>query len=423
MEDAAAVREMEETVIETDEYAVDMLKEENKLNLQHDEIDSHVEAIDGVQEIAAEMRSLLDNNECLSVESAAFAHHAINTYLSKIGLTSRDAMPSIEAFAGKGAYSATVISLEEVEEKTDNLWQKLLKLLSKALAMARNFFDKIFANIGALEKRVAAIKSKIKSLGDKTTNSKTNVPGATILQYDNKLSIDGMIKGFAEAEIVFRKWVPQYIKDATDTLVETARNLKSMKKEEVKSDKDESNSQDASAATPEPEKVKTPNRKSTTETIIGDKAVRVLQKLTSNVAVDSTDDKDFFNAESKLENVEEYEKYTGNTELRTPKLDSLSKLTEIIEKLIKEIVSLKKELSKDGSLAKTQQDVLNAVKSKMGSSATPWKVGGATAKLAGARKDYSKVLTKLTSHTFNASRLALNYISACLVKYDKSDDK
>ena len=28
MEDAAAVREMEETVIETDEYAVDMLKEE-----------------------------------------------------------------------------------------------------------------------------------------------------------------------------------------------------------------------------------------------------------------------------------------------------------------------------------------------------------------------------------------------------------
>ena len=151
--------------------------------------------------------------------------------------------------------------------------------------------------------------------------------------------------------------------------------------------------------------------------------MRVLQKLTSNVAVDSTDDKDFFNAESKLENVEEYEKYTGNTELRTPKLDSLSKLTEIIEKLIKEIVSLKKELSKDGSLAKTQQDVLNAVKSKMGSSATPWKVGGATAKLAGARKDYSKVLTKLTSHTFNASRLALNYISACLVKYDKSDDK
>ena len=53
---------------------------------------------DGLESLANEVQVIVDRGESLSVESAAFIHHAVGAYLNRIGLTSDELIPSIEAF-------------------------------------------------------------------------------------------------------------------------------------------------------------------------------------------------------------------------------------------------------------------------------------------------------------------------------------
>ena len=108
----------------------------------------------GVDAVAAEMRALIEHGVGLSVESAAFAHHAINAYLCQVGLTSDDVMPSLESFVDPDdRLYYTKVSLEAAESASESLWQKVVRLWKFIYEKVSGWIKSLLTKIGILKKK------------------------------------------------------------------------------------------------------------------------------------------------------------------------------------------------------------------------------------------------------------------------------
>ena len=134
----------------------------------------------GVDNVAAEMRALINNGGSLSVEAAVFAHHAINAHLRQIGLTADEIMPSLESFSdpdNREYYSQ--IALEAAEKTSTTLWEKLVKLWNYIKTKIANFYKSFREKISSMKTSIGNYIKKSKNKGSTTTGKvkPEDVPG------------------------------------------------------------------------------------------------------------------------------------------------------------------------------------------------------------------------------------------------------
>ena len=118
----------------------------------------------GVDDIAEEMRTLIEHGKGLSVESAAFAHHAINAHLRYIGLTADEIMPGLESFSdpdNREYYSQ--IALEAAEKTSSKIWANIKKYAEIAFEKIKAFFLKLRNMFPFLRKKTEDLKEAVKA--------------------------------------------------------------------------------------------------------------------------------------------------------------------------------------------------------------------------------------------------------------------
>ena len=75
-------------------------------------------AYNGIKKLSTEMKRMQNAGETFSLENAIFAHIAVNAYISRLGLSANDVMPSLEAFvSGATSFDNTIASLESLSWK------------------------------------------------------------------------------------------------------------------------------------------------------------------------------------------------------------------------------------------------------------------------------------------------------------------
>jgi len=157
------------------------------------------EAEEGLEAIYASLEASLEHGG-LDPTAAAFAHHAVHSYVNRLGMSSNDIMPSLESFGGSSRRtSATTVSMETIGETLKKIWAAIKAAVEKAINAVTNFFRKLFDGMGRLEKKFNDLQIKANELGvgeKKKADDKIKVSSPNALMYKGSVEWAKIKEGF-----------------------------------------------------------------------------------------------------------------------------------------------------------------------------------------------------------------------------------
>lgn len=170
-------------------------------------------AYNGIKKLSTEMKRMQNAGETFSLENAIFAHIAVNAYISRLGLSANDVMPSLEAFvSGATSFDNTIASLESLSWKirraTDDVKNKIKSSFKR-------FFNMFKRKIPEFEKKIVAVEKNYKLIR-KEANIQgiavAKVPFPNILKYKKSIKILDILDGLEETLRFGLKWAPEFMK-------------------------------------------------------------------------------------------------------------------------------------------------------------------------------------------------------------------
>ena len=221
--------EKEETVKASDAALSEIKKDSSDIEDMVSDGDELKDTASGINSVVNEMRALVNNGGSLSVESAAFAHHAINAYLARIGIPTENVMPSLESFTNKeDSIYYTNVSIESGEKWHQRVLATLKRWWDKIVATAQNLLKKITEYIPFLRKKRIIVEEKIQEVAEKKEEvAKKEEPSekgpvkitftasesvANVLCYKKKITPDSVIKGMKASIDYCSRCMPIIIK-------------------------------------------------------------------------------------------------------------------------------------------------------------------------------------------------------------------
>jgi hypothetical protein len=174
---------------EMDAAMIAVAKAGNEVLDTVNDYDTAVMSATGLESIVADLELTLENGG-LDPVAAQFAHHAVDGYMSVLGVEDASAgVPSCESFGGDTTrIESTAVSVEGVKEMAKQVWETIKRIFQAIIKSVTDFFSKLFGGVDKLEGRVKALQEKVDKLKTdgavlKDEKAKLKVHGASQVAY------------------------------------------------------------------------------------------------------------------------------------------------------------------------------------------------------------------------------------------------
>jgi hypothetical protein len=177
--------ETEEVVLDEVLMSLDQSEDMVDAELELSEVEGALEITENTEvalESLAEAVIASQENGGLDAQSAALLNVATAAIMAPFGGQTSSPMPGMESYEGDGGRAtATQVALEGIKETLANMWETIMRLVTKAVEAIKKFFTANFTQLGRIEKAA-------KGLGDKAGKSK-GVPKEKELEFKNAAAL------------------------------------------------------------------------------------------------------------------------------------------------------------------------------------------------------------------------------------------
>ena len=213
----------DEEIVEDEEVSEEAYQEFIYLSEVQEELEVTFE---GLMEISNSIEATLDNGG-LDPVAAQFAHLAVESYTSRMGIPSSDILPSLEAFGGdSGRHSATTVSLEAVNEKLKKAWETIKKVANSIWESIKNFFSRWLTALGRTKALLVKVQKRHKALGNaklKNTDSKMKVSNS--IQFGGEVDFSSINNGLKATNDTTKIMSGSYVKGVAAFMKTVGENI------------------------------------------------------------------------------------------------------------------------------------------------------------------------------------------------------
>ena len=373
------------------------------------------EAEEGLESIYASLEASLESGG-LDPVAATFAHHAVQSYVNRLGMTSTDIMPGLESFGGSSRrLSATTVSMETIGETLKKIWAAIKAAVEKAISAVTNFFRKLFDGMSRLEKKFKELAEKVAKLKEepKKADDKVKIPSPNALMCKGKVDWASINTGFTNLKSGAEE-ISFYITEVVKYYGELRKNLDKVasKPEDVSAAVDATKSQlDLFAG-----KIKS---KLHVSSMPGDKAI------TYNTSAETSEKggaNHTFNV--RIEKVTGSKAFNDDASIGVP---SKSELANFIGLCLETITAVGKRKDKVAEVVKKRKEVVEAKVGEIKGDSDKNFASKAYDKtkvhvmMRFAQSDYVRPINQFDSYAFGALRAGYVLASAVASKYQKAD--
>jgi len=209
------------------------------LNITVEDFDTAVCSAEGLTEIVASLEATLQNGG-LDPVAAQFVHHAVDGYMTPLGVTNSDeSIPSLESFGGDTSrIDSTAVSIESIKELAQKVWAAIKQIFAAVIKSVSDFFSKLFGGVGKLQGRIEELQKKqaeLKKNDAKLSDEKAmlKVHGATTVAFKGKFQPSDISSGSSAAASLVKNVNTGYVTVTEKAMEEMAKVVKE-KGEELK---------------------------------------------------------------------------------------------------------------------------------------------------------------------------------------------
>ena len=191
---------------------------------------------EGLEEVVDSIELTLEHGG-LDPVAAQFAHLAVNSYTSRMGIPSNDIMPALESFGGdSGRHSATTVSVEEAKGRLSKIWEAIKKAWETVWNSVKTFFARWFTALGRVDAYAKKVDANIKATKGKSLKKDSTVAIPGILKFDGGFEIGKVEKGMVNLQDSIKVLDSTYIPACKDVYKKVANDiLNTDPKEEIAS--------------------------------------------------------------------------------------------------------------------------------------------------------------------------------------------
>jgi hypothetical protein len=164
---------LEEATEMTDAYA-EVISVEGAIDV----VEGSIAGLESLQEVLGEYRK----NGGMDEQSAALLNASVSAVLSHLGGGSVGVVPSQESFSDEGGrLEATTIAMEGIGETIANMWEAIMRMITKAMEAIKNFFSSTERAFKSIEKTAKALIEKYENANGTPEKDKIKVKGGSLL--------------------------------------------------------------------------------------------------------------------------------------------------------------------------------------------------------------------------------------------------